>query len=400
LAEVTFLNVFAVSVVAFIGPLLLGLAPNLRIPAVVFEIVAGIVVGPSLLGWVHIDVPVKVLSVLGLSFLLFLAGLEIDLDRLRGRALPTAGAAFGLSVLLALGVGLGSYAAGLVANPLLVAVTLLATSLGLVIPVLKDSGRAETSFGLLVIAGASLADFGAVIMLSVFFSGESRSPVARFALLIAFLATVAVVGAVLARARRLALLSRLLVRLQDTTAQIRVRGAIVLLTGLAALAGGFGIEVLLASFLAGTIISAIDRDQEITHPQLVTKLEAVGYGFLVPAFFVASGIQFDLHSLLASPSGLARVPLFLVALLVVRGLPALLYRRQLPPREMAAAGLLQATSLPFIVAAASIGLSLGILKEATAGGLIAAGLVSVVAFPAAALALLGPPGAGSEARSR
>jgi Kef-type K+ transport system membrane component KefB len=126
----------------------------------------------------------------------------------------------------------------------------------------------------------------------------------------------------------------------------------------------------------------------MTHPQFRTKLEAAGFGMFVPVFFVASGIQFDLDALFASASTLVRVPIFLAALLLVRGLPALLYRRMLGDRQTLVAALLQATSLPFIVAASMIGEELGLLDQATGAGLIAAGLLSVLVFPLAALTVV------------
>jgi len=377
----------AVAAVAFLAPLLLGLAPRLRVPSVVLEIIAGIVLGP-LLGWVHVDQAVQVLSMLGLAFLLFLAGLEIDFDQLRGPALRTAG--LGLLVSLGVGgaVGFGAYAAGLVTAPLFLAITLLATSLGLVVAVLKDAGRTETRFGQQVIVGASLAEFCAVILLSLFFSREAGSPGVKVALLTGFVVSVVMLGVTLARAERLAWLSEALVRLQDTTAQIRVRGSVLLLVGLVALASRFGVELLLASFMAGVVLSLVDRDQMATHPQFQTKLQALGYGFLIPVFFVSSGLQFDLAAL-TSPASLVKVPLFLAALLAVRGLPAILYVSAVGRRRALASGLLLATSLPFIVAATQIGLALKVIQPSTGAALVAAGLVSVVAFPVLALALAG-----------
>ena len=377
----------AVAAVAFLAPLLLGLAPRLRVPSVVLEIIAGIVLGP-LLGWVHVDQAVQVLSMLGLAFLLFLAGLEIDFDQLRGSALRTAG--LGLLVSLGIGgaVGFGAYAAGLVTAPLFLAITLLATSLGLVVAVLKDAGRTETRFGQQVIVGASLAEFCAVILLSLFFSREAGSPGVKVALLTGFVVSVVTLGVTLARAERLAWLSQALVRLQDTTAQIRVRGSVLLLVGLVALASRFGVELLLASFMAGVVLSLVDRDQMATHPQFQTKLQALGYGFLIPVFFVSSGLQFDLAAL-TSPASLVKVPLFLAALLAVRGLPAILYVSAVGRRRALASGLLLATSLPFIVAATQIGLALKVIQPSTGAALVAAGLVSVVAFPVLALALAG-----------
>jgi len=387
----SFEGLLGVALIAFGAPLLLGLAPRLRVPAVVLEIVAGIVVGPSVLGWIRVDLPIAVLSTLGLTFLLFLAGMEIDFDRLRGRPLQLAAAGLLLSFVLALAAGYASQFLGLVRSPLFLAIILVATSLGLVLPVLKDAGLTGAPFGQMVIASASLADFGAVILLSLLFSREARSPFATAVLLVGFTLTIGVAAFTIARAERLPTLSMLLRRLQDTTAQIRVRGAVLLLLALAALAGRFGIELLLASFMAGSVIALIDRDGQMTHPQFHSKLQAVGYGFLIPIFFVSSGLQFDLRALLASPAGLVKIPVFLAALLVVRALPAVLYVRDFGRRRSAVAGLLQATSLPFIVAATQIGIALNLLQPSTASALVAAGLLSVVMFPAAALALAGPP---------
>jgi Kef-type K+ transport system membrane component KefB len=182
-----------------------------------------------------------------------------------------------------------------------------------------------------------------------------------------------------------------LVRLQDTTAQIRVRAALVLFVGFAALAHELGLEVILGTFIAGAIVSLVDRDQVMTHPDFRRKLEAVGFGFFIPAFFVTSGVRFDLHALTASASSVAMVPIFLAALLAARGLPAVLYRRRLDARHAAIAGLMQATSLPFIVAATAIGMDLHLIDAAGSAALIGAGLLSVLIFPLAGLVLLRGP---------
>lgn len=182
-------------------------------------------------------------------------------------------------------------------------------------------------------------------------------------------------------------LDALLTRLQDTTAEIRVRIAVVLLVAFVAAAEKIGLEAILGAFLAGGILAAADK-RAMSHPHLRAKLEAIGYGFLVPVFFVASGIRFDLNALTHSPAAFARVPLFLIALLLVRGLPAVLYRRRVGRRGAVAAGLLQATSLPFLVTAVQIGLGTDEISAATGAALIFAGLLSVVIFPVSALRLL------------
>jgi Kef-type K+ transport system membrane component KefB len=179
-----------------------------------------------------------------------------------------------------------------------------------------------------------------------------------------------------------------LLRLQDTTAQIRVRGAIVLLVGFAAVASALGLEVILGTFVAGAVLAFADRDQVMTHPDLRRKLEAIGYGVFIPVFFVSTGVRFDLDALVADTSNLVMVPIFLVALLAVRGIPALLYRRAIGARRAAVAGILQSTSLPFIVAATAIGMELDLLSQAEGAALVGAGLLSVLLFPVLGLALL------------
>ena len=176
-------------------------------------------------------------------------------------------------------------------------------------------------------------------------------------------------------------------RLQDTTAQLRVRAAFLLMIGFTALADRVGLETILGAFAAGALLSLLDRD-ETTHPQFRVKLEAAGFGIFIPIFFVTSGLRFNLNALFASGSTIARVPLFLLAIFLARGLPALVYVRMLGLSRSLIAGILQATTLPFIVAATQIGLQLGVVSRASAAGLVAAGLLSVVISPALGLTLL------------
>jgi Kef-type K+ transport system membrane component KefB len=397
--DVQFTNLLIVAVIALLAPLTLGFAPSVRVPAVVLEIVAGVVVGPHGLGWVDVDLPIEIVSLIGLAFLLFLAGLEVDLHQLTGPLLRSALIGFAVTLVLGMLVGVGLHAVDWVKSPTLVAVTLAATSLGLVVPVLKDAGQIETPLGQSTIAAASVADFGAIVLLSLFFSSSEGSTGSRLVLLAAFamlVAVTAVAVSLIARSRRL---DMTLTRLQDTTAEIRVRAAVVLLIAFVALAEKFGLESILGAFMAGAVVGILDRDTE-SHPNFHLKLEAMGYGFLIPVFFVTSGLRLDLGGLVDSPSALARVPVFVVALLVVRGVPALLFARTFDRRSVAAAALLQATSLPFIVTASQIGVLAGLMTPVTAAALICAGLVSVIAFPAVALSLLRGPGNGGPERGR
>jgi Kef-type K+ transport system membrane component KefB len=256
-----------------------------------------------------------------------------------------------------------------------------------VIPVLKDAGQAGSGFGQLVIAAALVADFGAIILRSLFFSWEASGPAAQLLLIGGLVLVATLVGLGLAGAGRWMRLSEDLGRLQDPSAQIRVRGAVLLLAVLVWVGQRLGLEAILGAFLAGALLRLVDRD-EMTHPKFRVKLEALGYGFLVPVFFVVSGVRFNLQALTGQPANLGLVPLFLAALLAVRGLPAWLYRSRVGTRRSVAAALLQATSLPFIVAASQIGMELGKLDRATGAALVAAGLLSVLLFPLAALLVL------------
>jgi Kef-type K+ transport system membrane component KefB len=384
----SFDNLLIVAAVAAGIPLLLGFAPWLRVPGPVLEIVAGIVLGPAVLDVVHVDATVRAASLLGLGFLLFLSGLEIDIHQFRGPHGRRALDGLGITVVLGIAVGYGLLSVGLARNPLLVGIALMATSLGLVVPVLRDAGVADHGVGQLAIAGASAGEVTAVVLLSVFFSERGGALGGRL-LLLGLLVLFAVAVAVAVRgAERSMRITDVIDRLADTTAQIRVRLAVLLLVGLAAVAAKLGFEAILGAFLAGALLRLVDADAETTHPQFRVKLEGIGFGFLIPVFFVSSGLTFDLHQLTGDPATLLRVPLYLVLLLVVRGLPALLYRSSLSGRETVAVALLQASSLPFLVAATQIGLAVGAVTPANAAALVAAGLVSVLAYPVLALQLL------------
>jgi len=389
---VSFDNLAAVAAVAFVAPLLLGLAPALRVPSVLLEIGAGVALGPSVLGWVEADAAVNVLSLIGVGFLLLLAGLEIEVDRLRGAVLRLALTGFAVWFGIAVVVGYGLDAVGVVGAPFLVAVILSATSLAVVLPLLKDTGLAGSPFGQMVIAAASIADVATVIMLSLFFSEETAGVGVRLALFALFGLVCVGAGIAIAVGARVPSLSAALLRLQDTTAQIRVRGAFVLLMVFSILAQRFGLEAILGTFLAGMLLKLADRDDAMTHSHFHEKLTEAGFGFFIPVFFVASGLRLDAGALVSDSSTLLHVPVLVVALYVIRGLPALLYRGLLGGRRALAAGLLQSTTLSFVLIASQICPELGLLGPSDVAALTAAALVSVLVNPVVALAVLGVSG--------
>ncbi|MCZ2826914.1 MULTISPECIES: cation:proton antiporter [unclassified Modestobacter] len=388
----SFENLFLVCLVAALVPLMLGALPRLRVPSVVLEIGAGVVLGPAVLGLVEVDGAVAVLSWLGLAFLLFLAGLEIDVAGLAGPRLWTASAGYALTIALAVLAAVPLAALGWVSSPALLVVALSATSLGLVVPILADAQQIRTPIGQTLVVACTVADLASIAALSVFFGSHGGAAV-RSVLLALFAAAVLVVTLSVMGVRRSGRIQAALVRLQPSTAHVRVRLALLLLVGLTALAGQFGLETILGAFLAGVVLGALDRRPRGPE-QLRGELGAVGFGFLVPVFYVATGLTLDVRGLFGNEEALLQVPVFLLLLLLVRGVPALLYLRTAGPRTTAAAGLLQATSLPFIVTATQVGLETGAIGAVPAAALVTAGVLSVAIFPTAAFALLrpAPPG--------
>ena len=207
----------------------------------------------------------------------------------------------------------------------------------------------------------------------------------------------AAIGLALGRVRNLTFLDRMLDRLEDRSAQLRVRAALTLALAFAVLASRFGFASILGAFAAGLLVRTIDLTGRAPHPQFQTKLEGIGFGFLIPVFFITTGVQFDARALVSNPTAIAQIPLFLAALLVVRGVPALLYARRFGKRRAGVAGLMQATSLTFVIVAAQIGTASGQITQTTGAALLTAGLLSAALFPATALKMLSAEPSGAQA---
>ena len=185
---------------------------------------------------------------------------------------------------------------------------------------------------------AALAEVIPVMMLSLLFSATSKTSADRLTSLGMFLALLAVIGLALARVRNLAALDRLLDRLEDRSAQLRVRATLTIALAFAVLADRFGFASILGAFAAGLLVRTIDLTGRAPHPQFQTKLDGIGFGFLIPVFFITTGVQFDARALVGNVTAIAEIPLFLVALLVVRAVPALLYARLIGQRRAGVAG--------------------------------------------------------------
>ncbi len=386
--EIAYVNVLVVIAAAVAAPIIAGLTPKLRLPAVALEIVIGLILGPAVLGVVEIDVSLDVLSTFGVGYLLFLAGLELDLATLHGRA-GKIFASFGMTCVLALGVSFGLHLLDLHDQTLLLAIALSSTSLGLVVPVLREAGHTSTIFGQTVMAASSVAEFGALLLLTLFYSSTGDNTGTVVLLVVVFCVMATIVGLTVARLNRLPSVWPALERLADSSSQLSLRAMLVVFLVFLALSTRLGLEAILGAFVAGALLRFLDSDGHLQNPSLKPKIEALGYGFLVPIFFVTSGVQVDLDALLSEPKHIVLIPLFVIGMLLVRGLPSyLFFKGMFDQRRRLAGSVVQATNLTFIVVVASLATQTGDLDSATAAALLAAGVLSVVIYPPIAVALL------------
>ena len=382
-----FLPLLLVVLLAFLVPIVL--ARFRRVPVVVGEIMAGIVIGPSLLGIVGEDEILRFMADIGLAFLIFLAGMEIDLARIfparngpRRRNGPNvlgmALALYALTVALAIPGGFLITGRGATGDPWLMAFVLSAVSLGVLLPILKARGMLNDLFGQLVFLTALLADFLTVILLTVYVllleQGLNLQIFSLGLLFLAFLIFYRVGPGFV----RIPAVRAFFDELSHATVQLKVRGAIAILITFVVLAEFVGAELILGAFLAGMIITLLRAPED---DALVEKLEAFGFGFFIPVFFIMVGVQIDLKALLAAPEALLLLPVLFVAALVVKLIPMLATRRWFTAREMLAAGVLLNTHLSLEVAIAVVGLRTGLFDAATSTNVILFAILTVVTMP-------------------
>lgn len=366
----------------------------IRIPGVVIEIVCGMLIGPHVLGWAHLDEVIEVLAEMGLVFLIFLAGFEIDPDEVKGRPVTRAVQGWLVSLGLGIVVAFGLHALDVTQSVRYVAIALTTTAIGTLLPILGDAGVLRTDLGRNVLASGAMGELGPIVAISVALTTDSPG---RTAVVLGVFAAVTVAVGWIATREAKPRTVLLIARTLHSSGQLGVRICVLLCVLMVWTAAEFGLDVLLGAFAAGMVARlflvehtpdealaaphAFDHREEVQH-----RIEALGFGFFIPLFFVVSGVRFDLGSL-ADPVQLVKVPLFLAMFLLVRGTPALLYRRELGRHEVRALALLQASALPLLVVITQIGVSTGEMRADNAAGMVGAGLLSVIAFPIVAMAI-------------
>jgi Kef-type K+ transport system membrane component KefB len=349
----------------------------IAIPEVVIQIIFGILLGPFVLDIAHPNNIVTALSDFGLTYLMFLAGTELDLSTMRQGHLGRSAGSWMVSLGLALGVGEVLHATGLVLDHTVVALCLTTTALGTLLPILHDNGVLRTPLGPSILSVGAIGEFGPIVAVAVLLT--NRDAKVTF-LLLALFVVVAVVAALLATQvhppRFIALMRKHL----DSTAQLPVRISVLLVVLLVYLADKLSLDVLLGAFAAGVVVRLFIKGEDSA--PITSKLEAIGFGFLIPIFFIDSGIKFDLHALIHMPKVLLLVPMFTVIFLLTRSLPTwAFFRGALTKVEARSLAILSATGLPIIVVITTLGVSEHRMKPQNAAALVAAGMLSVLIYP-------------------
>ncbi|MGO8870989.1 MAG: cation:proton antiporter [Acidimicrobiales bacterium] len=386
-SSIDFVGLLLIFIAAVAAPMLAELVPGGFLPPVVLEVVAGIILGPQVTGWLHFTLPVEILSLMGLGFLLFLAGMELTPASLVNRQARLSMVAWVAAVALSFPLAVALRALGAGGDIRILALALTSTSLGVVVPVLRDAGESGTSFGQTVIAAASIGEFMSLLLVTVLFSADPKSTPVQVLYVVGLAVSSLVAIVVIRKWWSSRWFTDSLDRLDETTSQLRVRAAFVLLIFFATLVNGFGLSSVLGAFVAGIVVRVASENASTEiQERYQAKLGAIGFGFLVPVFFITTGAELDIRAVVDSGRTLLLVPLFVIGMVVARGLTsAVLLRRGMTTRGLLANGALQSTSLTFPIIVAAIGSSLRFLTAPTAAALITAGLLSVVVFPALAL---------------
>jgi Kef-type K+ transport system membrane component KefB len=374
-------ELFAVVAVAAVAPLVAAVIPHQRVPQVVLLIIGGILIGPQGLGLQPLT-EVQLVANVGLGFVFLMAGFEIDPAVLFARAGKLALVAWASAAVLAT-VAVGALAAvGYVRAYVPVALALTTSALGTVLPSLREQGMLDSPLGRYFLASGAVGELLPILAIAIFLGVHSSLAALVSIVAIGLIALALAWAQRLLRGRRVA---DLVAQGADTTGQTTLRWSMLLLIGLLVLAGEFGLDVVLGALLAGVVLR---RWAPGDAHALESKLDAVGYGFFIPVFFVVAGMGVDVPSIMEAPE---RLFVFLALLLLVRGVPVLfVYRHALATRERTQLMLLTATTLPLIVALTQIGLNNGTMLPENAAALVGAGVLSVLVFPFVAVLMARP----------
>lgn len=384
-----FVALLLITGLAVLVPVLASRFRRIRLPIVVGEIIAGIIIGQSGFNFVEPSQTLNFLAEFGFAYLMFLSGLEIDFNilasqnrsterQLLSQPLPIALLIFVGTLVLALLGGVGLSKLGIVQNPFIVGLILSTTSLGVVVPVLKEQQLLGSFFGQHLLVTSSVADFASLVIFTMVIAIRSVGLTLDLLLVLALLLIFVLAARVLHRFATFPVLRRLLNELSSATAQIRIRGAFALMVAWVVLAEALGAELILGAFLAGAIAGLITDPYDDSSRE---KLDAIGYGFFIPIFFIMVGVNFNLRVLVESPQALLLVPILIIIAFAVKVIPGLLFRLNFSWRETFAGGILLSSRLSLIIAASAIALEIGVISEVVNSAVVLLAVASCILGP-------------------
>lgn len=377
--------IFVIFVIAVAAPLLAQTRLGSRVPVVVIEVLLGVLIGPHVLQLIDNNDFLATMRSIGMAAVMFMAGMEIDFNRIQGKPLSFAVRGWFSSVVLAGVVVAVLHVIPDVQAPMMVVIALTTTGLGTLLPILRDSGQLEAPFGRMMLAAGTLGEVGPIVAASLVLSSR-YSTWQEFLFLLVFLGLVALAAAIGVGARPPKVIA-LLSRTMHASTQLPVRLSLMILGGLILIANEFGFEAVFGAFAAGMIVGLATRGPDGEAFRL--KIDAVGFGWFAPFFYVGTGIAFDVGALTRDVPTMLLLPTFLVLFLLVRGLPVLLYRRDLAKGELLPFALsTSVTSLGLVVVITHVGLQTNHISPDIARALVGAALLSLLVFPTLSRILL------------
>ncbi|MGL5069353.1 MAG: cation:proton antiporter [Sarcina sp.] len=375
-------SLLIISITAFITPFLVSKLKNFKIPYQVGEIVVGVIVGKTVLNIVRPDLTIYFLSNLGLAYLMFLSGLEVNFDDFTSNKADKSFIFISIKMII-LSAVISLFLSftllrltGVTKGVLLFSLIFIASSPGLVLPILKQKNMLKSEFGKTILTFSIMCEFVSLIGITVIFSiSESGFSLKSFQFILIFIFAIV-----------LYFLSKLFMKKNDFTIpsfkniHVMVRAAFALILILVAIAAQLNTEIVLGSFLAGLIFSLLigKAKEEVSH-----QLEIIGYGFLIPIFFIMVGANVDLKIVLSEPIILFKVAILLVIFFLVKLLPSIFLKKNFGTRNSLSATMLLTPQLSLVIVAAQLALGFGYLNTATYSAFILTTILSCIIFPIA-----------------
>ncbi len=380
--SINYQSILIITVLAFITPLIINAIKGIKIPYVVGEIIVGLIVGKSFFNVVHDDTWVVFLSNLGLAYLMYLSGLEIDFSQFdpqhnlkkNAKNLAVCGAMFLLSLLVSYGIAYLLFRVGLIRNVLFFSFLLSATAPGLLVPLFKERDLLDTDFGQMLLIFTLIGEFLCLIAITFISSSMSGGLSYKSFLFIVVIAAAALLYIIAQRAINKYQFS--FNNYRGLHMEVRASFAVILI--LVAISHAVGAEIVFGSFIAGVIFSIMSGK---AREDLKDKVDIIGYGFLVPIFFIGVGINIDIKEVFQEPLTLLMIPVILLIFYIVKLVPSLLLSHSFGMKKAVSSSFLLSAQLSLMIVGLQIALSLDVINPINYSLFVFATVVSCLLFP-------------------